>query len=188
MRGTTKKVSTKVQVIRSGFACDLRVRFDRLLIAVLDVTVVAGGRRIRAHKLVLLTHSAYLEGLLTNERLAAQGPFVAQELVISDLTEGDGAAVGAIIDLMYTGTLSLSSSSVCSVIRIANLLGVEAAEKAACDHFFGGVEIGTVCSALDLLCIEGHRAECTGTETAAGVHAGVQGDSGRSRLPAAAAP
>ena len=33
----------------------------------LDVTlVISSGRRLRAHKLVLLTHSPYLDGLLTS--------------------------------------------------------------------------------------------------------------------------
>ena len=43
----------------------------------------------------------------------------------------DGRAVEAIVDCFYSGQLSLSQSTVSSVIRTANLLGVGVAEKVA---------------------------------------------------------
>ena len=60
----------------------------------------------------------------------------------------DGRAVEVIVDLMYSGKLALSPSSVGSVIRTANLLQVGAAEKAACDYFVRSLEPSTGCEAL----------------------------------------
>ena len=94
----------------------------------LDITLVVGGRKIPAHKVALVSHSPYLHGLLTSG--LAESKQGGDTLKIGD-DSTDGRAVEAIVDCFYSGQLSLSRSSVSSVIRTANLLGVDAVEKAA---------------------------------------------------------
>jgi len=52
------------------------------------------------------------------------------------------------VDCFYSSELSLSNSTVSSVIRTANLLGVGVAEKVACDFFVESIEPSTACEAL----------------------------------------
>ena len=69
----------------------------------LDVTLIAGGRRIEAHKNVIVGLSPYLEGLLTSG--LAESAAQSQELTLEDM---DGRAVEAVVDCMYSGKLALS--------------------------------------------------------------------------------
>lgn len=62
---------------------------------------------------------------------------------------------------MYSGELSLSPATATSIIHTANLLGVGAAEKAACDYFVESLEPPAACEALAFAAA---RATC-------GVHA-----------------
>ena len=112
----------------------------------LDVTLLVGGRKIQAHKNVLIGLSPYLKALLTSG--LAESAETGHEMAIGDETT-DGRAVAAIVDLMYSGQLALSASTVCSVIRTANLLQVGAAEKAACDYFVKSLEPCTASAALE---------------------------------------
>jgi hypothetical protein len=111
----------------------------------IDITLLVGGRQVSAHKLVLVGLSPYLHGLLTSG--LAESKQGGDTLKISDDTT-DGRAVEAIVDCFYSGKLSLSRSTVSSVIRTANLLGVGAVEKAACDFFVESIEPSTACEAL----------------------------------------
>jgi hypothetical protein len=111
----------------------------------IDITLLVGGRQVSAHKLVLVGLSPYLHGLLTSG--LAESKQGGDTLKISDDTT-DGRAVEAIVDCFYSGKLSLSNSTVSSVIRTANLLGVGAVEKAACDFFVESIEPSTACEAL----------------------------------------
>ena len=110
----------------------------------LDVTlVVSGARRLRAHKLVLVAHSSYLDGLLTSG-------FAESVAGVDELTvQGDGGAIEAIVDCMYTGKLALSPVTVRAVIRVANALGVDAAEEAACKYFVEQLSTHTLVDALE---------------------------------------
>ena len=111
----------------------------------LDVTLVVGSARIRAHKSVLSAHSPYLEGLFVSglsESASALG-----EVTLHDV---DGDAVSAIIDTFYTGELALSPGTVYPVLRAANMLVVEACEKAACDYFVEKLEPGSALEALGI--------------------------------------
>jgi|EP01044_Picomonas_judraskeda_P002464 hypothetical protein len=109
----------------------------------LDVTlVISSGRRLRAHKLVLLTHSPYLDGLLTSGFAESAAGF--DELTV----QGDSGAIEAIVDCMYTGKLVLSPETVQAIIRVANMLGVGTAEQAACQYFVGQLSTHTVIDAL----------------------------------------
>ena len=111
----------------------------------IDITLIVGDRKIPAHKTVLVGLSPYIEGLLTSGLAESQQG--GDTLKIGD-EDTDGHAVEAIVDCFYSGELSLSNSTVSSVIRTANLLGVCAAEKAACDFFVESIEPSTACEAL----------------------------------------
>jgi hypothetical protein len=89
----------------------------------IDVTLIVGGRKIPAHKAVLVSFSPYLHGLLTSG--LAESKQGGDELKIGD-EDTDGRAVEAIVDCFYSGKLSLSLGTVSSVIRTANLFGVGA--------------------------------------------------------------
>jgi hypothetical protein len=82
----------------------------------------------------MLTHSEYLHGLLTSG--LAESVSQSDELTMPN--ETDGRAMECIVDLMYSGQLSLSVSTVSFAIRTANVLGVTAAEKAACKFLVQG--------------------------------------------------
>ena len=68
----------------------------------IDITLLAGGRRIEAHRNVLVGISPYLDGLLTSG--LAESAAQSQELTLEDM---DGRAVEAVIDCMYSGKLAL---------------------------------------------------------------------------------
>jgi hypothetical protein len=107
---------------------------------------------------VLVGLSPYIEGLLTSG--LAESKAGGDELKIGD-DDTDGHAVEAIVDCFYSGELSLSLGTVSSVIRTANLFGVGAVEKAACDFFVEALEVSTACEALAF----------AATHTACGEHA-----------------
>ena len=111
----------------------------------IDITLLAGDCKIPTHKLVIVSHSPYLHGLLTSG--LAESKQGGDTLKIGD-EDTDGRAVEAIVDCFYSGELSLSRSTVSSVIRTANLLAVDAVEKAACDFFVESIEPSTACEAL----------------------------------------
>jgi hypothetical protein len=69
------------------------------------------------------------------------------------------------VDCFYSGELSLSRSTVSSVIRTANLLGVDAVEKAACDFFVEALE---PCTAAEALAFAAAHTACG--EHARGLH------------------
>ena len=111
----------------------------------IDVTLLVGSRKIQAHKVALVGLSPYLNGLLTSG--LAESTETGHEMAVGDEST-DGRAVEAIVDLMYSGKLSLSASTVSRVIYTANLLQVGAAEKAACDFFVESLEPSTACDAM----------------------------------------
>jgi hypothetical protein len=128
----------------------------------IDITLLAGERKIPTHKLVLVGLSPYLDGLLTSG--FAESKQGGDTLKIGD-DSTDGRAVEAIVDCFYSGQLSLSQSTVSSVIRTANLLGVGVVEKAACDFFVESIEPSTACEALGFAAA---HSECG--EHARGLH------------------
>eukprot|EP01046_Picozoa_sp_COSAG06_P042347 COSAG06_NODE_5383_length_3512_cov_5.006739_3_plen_281_part_01 len=128
----------------------------------IDVTLLVGGRKIAAHKVALIGLSPYIEGLLTSG--LAESKQGGDTLKIGD-DSTDGRAVEAIVDCFYSGQLSLSSSTVSSVIRTANLLAVDTVEKAACDFFVESIEPSTACEALGFAAA---HSECG--EHARGLH------------------
>jgi hypothetical protein len=127
-----------------------------------DITLLVGRRKISTHKIVIVSHSPYLRGLLTSG--LAESKQGGDEMKVGD-DSTDGRAVEAIVDCFYSGKLSLSNSTVSSVIRTANLLGVGTMEKAACDFFIGSIEPSTACEALGFAAA---HSECG--EHARGLH------------------
>ncbi len=123
----------------------------------IDITLLVGDRKIPAHKVALVSHSPYLLGLLTSG-LAETKQGDSDTLKIGD-DSTDSRAVEVIVDCFYSGNVSLSCSTVSSVIRTANLLGVDTVEKAACDFFVQALEPSTACEALAFAAA---RSECGG--------------------------
>lgn len=103
----------------------------------IDIVLVVDGRKIHAHRNVLASLSPYLHGLLTSG--LAESTVSGDEMPIGDEST-DGAAVEAIVDCMYSGKIAISTSTVSTVIRAANMLQVGAVEKAACDFLIGSLE------------------------------------------------
>jgi kelch-like protein 20 len=122
----------------------------------IDITLLVSGCKIPAHKNVLVSHSPYLHGLLTSG--LAESNQGGDTLKIGD-EDTNGRAVEAIVDCFYSGLLSLSRSTVSSMIRTANLLGVNAVEKAACDFFVESLEPSTACEALAFAAAHGECGE-----------------------------
>ena len=120
----------------------------------LDVTLLAGQRKIEAHKAVIVSCSPYLEGLLTSG--LAESAQDGDEVRVGDAGT-DGRAVEAIVDCFYSGELALSAGSVTAVIGAANMLQVGAIEKAA-NAFF--VEKLEPASAAEALGFAAQRVEC----------------------------
>lgn len=110
----------------------------------IDITLLVEDRKIPAHRIVLAGFSPYIKGLLTSGLAESKGS--SHELRISD---ADGGAVAAIVDCFYSGKLSISHASASSIIRTANLLGIGAVEKAACDFFIESLDSSTACEALN---------------------------------------
>eukprot|EP01043_Picozoa_sp_COSAG02_P012438 COSAG02_NODE_479_length_21477_cov_49.737674_12_plen_223_part_00 len=129
----------------------------------IDVTLLVGGRRIPTHRLVLVSHSPYLDGLLTSG--LAESREGGDTLEIGGDTM-DGHAVETIVDCFYSGQLLLSRGTVSSVISTANLFRVDAVEKAACDFFVEALEPSTGCEALAFA-----AAHSVGGDHARGLHA-----------------
>eukprot|EP01047_Picozoa_sp_COSAG01_P068495 COSAG01_NODE_9914_length_2301_cov_5.022696_1_plen_204_part_10 len=118
----------------------------------LDVTLVADGREIEAHKLVITSLSPYLHGLLTSG--LAESAAQSQKLTLQEM---DGRALEAVVDCMYSGKLAVSPHSVTGIIHVANLLQVGPVEKAAGEFFVSKLEPST---AADALGFAAERVEC----------------------------
>jgi hypothetical protein len=72
--------------------------------------------------------------------------------------------VKAIVDFAYTGTVALSGSTVVSIIQAANLLQVEAVERAAVDFLVERLDAGNVLSAMALGAHYSAGAICRGLQ------------------------
>jgi len=83
-----------------------------------DVTIVAGGQRISAHKMVLAYFSDYFK---------AQFHFDESKKEIS--LEVDGKSATAIIEFMYNGCIDINTYNVCILIETANFLQVDEVKK-----------------------------------------------------------
>lgn len=114
----------------------------------LDVTLVVGGARIRAHRNVLAGFSRYFHALLGSSGLRES----RQEEV--EMHDFDGPALSAVVDCFYTGEISVSAGTVCNVLRTANLLQVAAIEARAADFFVEQLQPSTALLALGSIATE----------------------------------
>jgi hypothetical protein len=108
-----------------------------------DVVLAVGDRSVAAHRVILATVSPHLQALFGNGMAESQSRVV-------ELQEVSWAGVKAIVDFAYTGTVALSGSTVVAIIQAANLLQVEAVERAAVDFLVQRLDAGNVLSAMAL--------------------------------------
>eukprot|EP01043_Picozoa_sp_COSAG02_P003432 COSAG02_NODE_83_length_39665_cov_25.213719_31_plen_441_part_00 len=110
-----------------------------------DITLDVGGAKISAHRAVLVGLSPYFNCLLTSGLAeSTQGGYEVK----MDSAYADTSAVEAIVDCMYSGKLCFTDNVLCHVIRTANMLGIDAVEKAACDYLVDTLQPGAACDAL----------------------------------------
>ena len=83
-----------------------------------DITLVVGGVRIRAHKIILSAFSPYFEALLSPNMLEGHRTEV-------DIHELNGSIVSQLVDFAYTGAIMFSHETVQDVLEIANFLGIK---------------------------------------------------------------
>ncbi|XP_037780569.1 kelch-like protein 5 isoform X1 [Penaeus monodon] len=91
-----------------------------------DVTLVAGSRRIRAHRLVLSAASDYFAAMFTSPVLEA----TQEEVVMRDM---DSDALQTLINYCYTGTLELHEDTVEVVLSTAHHLLLTEVVDVCCD-------------------------------------------------------
>jgi hypothetical protein len=127
---------------------------DSLIDIVLEVGGHAGGPAvsIRAHKVVLAGYSPYMEGLLA-------GAFCEASQDSVQLHDMDGAAVSAVVDACYTGSVSLTLATAGGVIRAANALQIGAVEETAVGFITSGLTDET---AVQWLIFAAEYAPCGG--------------------------
>ena len=88
-----------------------------------DVTVFAGNEMIKANRLVLSYHSKYFEGMLR----------ITYENVI-EIETVDGTTIKALIDFIYTGSITIDDQNVESLLSGAEYLKLNEV-KQFCDEF-----------------------------------------------------
>jgi hypothetical protein len=108
-----------------------------------DVVLAVGDRSVAAHRVILATVSPHLQALFGSDMAESKSRVV-------ELQQLDWAGVKAIVDFAYTGTVVLSGATVVSIIQAANLLQVEAVERAAVDFLVERLDAGNVLSAMAL--------------------------------------
>ncbi|XP_067944567.1 kelch-like protein 5 [Watersipora subatra] len=96
-----------------------------------DVTLVAEGCTIPAHRLVLSACSDYFSAMFTNDLLEAE----ENEITLQGI---DGNALSAIITYMYTGSLSMQAENIEDILTAACILQlsevIDACSKFLVDH------------------------------------------------------
>uniref|UniRef100_A0A6Q2XCM6 BTB domain-containing protein n=1 Tax=Esox lucius TaxID=8010 RepID=A0A6Q2XCM6_ESOLU len=91
-----------------------------------DVTLVAGDRRIPAHRLVLSSVSDYFAAMFTSDVLEAKQEEVKMEGVDPD-------ALWALVQYAYTGRVELREETIESVLSASCLLQLSAVVQACCN-------------------------------------------------------
>ncbi|XP_069189619.1 kelch-like protein 5 isoform X2 [Procambarus clarkii] len=91
-----------------------------------DVTLVAGNRRIRAHRLVLSAASDYFAAMFTSPVLEA----TQEEVAMRDM---DSDALLTLVNYCYTGTLELHEDTVEVVLSTAHHLLLTEVVDVCCD-------------------------------------------------------
>ncbi|KAF0289364.1 Kelch-like protein 5 [Amphibalanus amphitrite] len=102
-------------------------RMDRLRSqrALCDVTLIADGREITAHRLLLSAASPYFEAMFTQDLLEARATSIELKQVHPDALE-------MIVDFCYTGCLELNEQTVEVLLTTASLLQLTQIQTACC--------------------------------------------------------
>ncbi|XP_039755120.1 kelch-like protein 5 [Pararge aegeria] len=91
-----------------------------------DVTLIAGGCRIPAHKVVLASCSEYFAAMFTGSLREAQSSEITLERV-------DSQTLRSLVQYCYTGIIELSEDTVEILLSTASLLQLHSVTKACCD-------------------------------------------------------
>ena len=115
-----------------------------------DVVLTVGERSVAAHRVVLAAVSPRWKAQFCG-KMAESSDRTMSSGRLEVAVEGVGwDALKAIVDSVYTGKLALSGSAVVAIIQAANLLQVQAVERAAVDFLVARLDAGNVLSAMQL--------------------------------------
>ena len=109
-----------------------------------DVAIIVGDQSVFAHKVVLAMISKMWRAEFGRSGMAESK---SKEVELEDVSF---AALNAIVEFAYTGNIELAGSTVVAIIQAANLLQVEAVERAAVTFLVERLDAGNVLSAMAL--------------------------------------
>ncbi|PAV80565.1 hypothetical protein WR25_19109 isoform A [Diploscapter pachys] len=91
-----------------------------------DVTLVANGAKIQAHRLVLAACSSYFRAMFTNEMIERR----KKEIEITDV---DPNTLEALVNFCYCGEIRISDANVQNLLPAACLLQLSEVQDVCCD-------------------------------------------------------
>ncbi|KAK2579589.1 hypothetical protein KPH14_010884 [Odynerus spinipes] len=121
-----QSISSIVGIVPKHAECSLRIMEEYLDNQQLtDVILIAGNKRIPAHRLVLSAGSEYFAAMFTGAlREATQNEI--------ELVGVDGEALWSLVRYCYTGCIELKEDSVQTLLATAHLLQLSPVVKACC--------------------------------------------------------
>ncbi|KAK5981655.1 Kelch like family member 20, partial [Trichostrongylus colubriformis] len=91
-----------------------------------DVTLVAQGTRINAHRLVLAAASSYFKAMFTNDMAESR-------LHDIEMVDMDGSTLDSLVSFCYTGKIKINDVNVVSILPAACLLQLHEVQGMCCD-------------------------------------------------------
>ena len=88
-----------------------------------DITLIADGKEIKAHKLVLAASSHYFRSMFAGDMIESRSPVV-------ELKDVDPEAIELLVEYSYTSTLIITSTNVQSLMAAASIFNFPAVLKA----------------------------------------------------------